>query len=174
MENISENTSRKRGRPPTIPERERRMVTETERNRSARHRNNAVYSTRVVVWAADDPRFEWLCSDGPTIMQGQGHMRRTILAELGRIEDAEDREAMALYLCEHQPTTRQAVAMIRQFRLGTQPPGSTAQLTAVLRRTINTYLDEHHPLTWEEVREALYALLRDVDQTAYDDETTED
>ena len=61
-------------------------------------------------------------------------MRHTILAELGRIDDEQAREVMALYLCEHKPTTRQAVALIRQYRLGTRPQGSPRQLAAVIQR----------------------------------------
>jgi len=36
----------------------------------------------------DDPRFEWLASDGATRKQGKGYMRHTILTELGRIDEA--------------------------------------------------------------------------------------
>jgi hypothetical protein len=89
-------------------------------------------------------------------------MRHTILAELGRIDDEQEREAMALYLCEHKPTTRQAVALIRQYRLGTRPPGSVVQLADVIRRAIATYQAEHEPLTDDEVYQALHDVAHEV------------
>jgi hypothetical protein len=162
MENISENTPRKRGRPPTLPAAERRISMQEQRNRSPRHRNNYLYAIRAISTLCDDPRFEWLLSDGPTLMAGKGHMRHTLLSALGRIDDEQDREAMALYLCEHQPTTRQAVALIRQVRLGTRPQGSSAQLAEVLRRTIATYQAEHEPLADDELVQALHAVTHDI------------
>ena len=74
-------------------------------------------------------------------------MRHTILAELGRIDDEQAREAMALYL-QHKPTTRQAVALIRQYRLGTRPQGAP-QLAAVIQRAIATYQAQTQHLNHE-------------------------
>jgi hypothetical protein len=162
-EKFSKNTPpRKRGRPPKLPAWERALSRQGSEGKSARCRNNILYQTRVVSWAADDPRFEWLSSDSATILQGRGHMRSTILAELGRIEDEHDREALALYLCAHQPTARQAIALLRQYRLGTCPRGSAAQLTDILRRTVATYQAEHTGLTDDEVYQALHDVAHEI------------
>ena len=69
---------------------------------------------------------------------------------------------MALYLCEHTPTTRQAVALIRQYRLGTRPAGRVGQLAAVISRAIATYQAEHVPLTDDEVSQALHDVAHEV------------
>jgi hypothetical protein len=172
MEKISQNPPHtKRGRPRTIPEWERQLNTDVSTRCSPRHLNNTVYETRAVAWVSDDPRFAWLCSDSATIMRGEGHMRRTILAELGRIDDAQDREAMALYLCEHQPTTRRAVTLIRQYRRGTRPPGSVLQLADVISRTIATYQAEHAPLSALEVWQVLLDVMHELTAAEADEGT---
>jgi hypothetical protein len=163
MEDISENPPRKtRGRPPKIAEWEWRISRQGDEPRSSRHHYNHVYEARVVSWVMSDPRLEWLSSDSATLMQGKGHRRHTILAELGRIDNAHDREAMALYLCKHQPTTRQAVALIRQYRLGTRPPGSIVQLADVISRAIAIYQAEHVPLSPDEVSQALHDVAHEI------------
>jgi hypothetical protein len=155
MEKISQNPPRQhRGRPRKAQPWEWALVVNTS-GTSHRHKAGAIYEARALSSVRDDPRFAWLASDGATIMQGKGHMRHTILTELGRIDDAQQREAMALYLCEHKPTTRQAVALIRQYRLGTRPAGSLVQLAAVISRAIATYQAEHVPLSDAEVSQAL-------------------
>ena len=163
MENISQNPpSKKRGRPCTIPEWERRLNHDVYARRSPRHLNNTVYKTRAIALVKNDPRFEWLLSDEATIMQGKGHMRQTILSELGRIEQAHAREAMALYLCEHKPTARQAIALIRQYRRGTRPRGSVLHLADVISRAVQTYQAEHVPLSDDEVYQALHDVAHEI------------
>ena len=121
-----------------------------------------IYEARALSGMLDDPRFEWLCSDGVTIRQGKGHMRHAILAALGRIDDEQERAAMALSLCAHKPTTRQAVALIRQYRLGTRPPGSVRQLADVIRRAVATYQAEHVPLSADEVYQGLHDVAHEI------------
>jgi hypothetical protein len=162
MENISDNPPpKKRGRPRKAQPWEWALVVNTS-GKSHRHKAGAIYEARALSSVMDDPRFEWLWSDGATIKQGKGHMRHTILTELGRIDDEEEREAMALYLCAHQPTTRQAVALIRQYRLGTRPPGSIGQLADVISRAVATYQAEHVPLSADDVYQALHAVAHEV------------
>lgn len=155
MEKISETTPRKPGRPRKAQPWEWASVHNTH-GKSHRHKADAIYEARALSGILDDPRFEWLCSDGATIRQGKGHMRHTILAELGRIADEQDREVLARSLCEHKPTTRQALALIRQHRLGTRPPGHAAQLADLLRRTITTYQAEHTPLAEDDIVQTLH------------------
>ncbi len=108
-----------------------------------------------------DARFAWLCSDKAPNGNPKGHVRRTILAELGRIEAEEERGQIALRLCELKQPTREAVAMVRHFRLGS-PPGTPEQLADALRKTATAYLQSHAAMTWAEVREALESLVGDI------------
>jgi hypothetical protein len=163
MENISEK--RPRGRPRKATRAEWASTIDVH-GKSYRRKANYIYEIRAIGRISDDPRFEWLCSDGPTIMAGKGHMRRTILSELGRIEDAEEREQLALYLCELQPTTREAIAILRRYRIGRPPPGTVDGLADGLRTTLNTYLRTHTELSWDDVREALAILRGDVEAAA--------
>jgi hypothetical protein len=154
MENISQKTVR-RGRPRKATDAEW-SITVDRQGHSYRDKANYLYRIRAISHLYGDPRFAWLCNDSETIMRGEGHMRQTILGALGRIEDVDEMEAMALVLCEYQPTTRQALAMIRQFRLGTRPLGTLTQLADLLRRTIATYQVEHAPLAVDDIVQALH------------------
>jgi hypothetical protein len=62
---------------------------------------------------------------------------------LGRIANDEELRAVARRICEHKPTTKDAVVMIRRFRLGRQPKGDANDLTDRLIDLISTYLDSH-------------------------------
>jgi hypothetical protein len=168
MENISENPQRKRGRPCKIPEWERRLAHEGRTaGRSPRQQNNDIYQTRALAQLMQDPgqRFGWLCSDESAVMRGEGRMRNTLLSELGRIDNEQTREMLALMLCETQPTTREALRVLRRVRLQRVPLGNRWQLAEVIRRAIHTYLGEHERLPWADVRQALYEVLADVDAT---------
>ena len=95
MENISQKTSPPRGRPRKAPDYMWDLATRME------GRHLAPAPGQLPLWGApsvlgDDPRFAWL---------KQPH-RGTIGDELGRLDDDEDLRTMALYLCEHRPTTR--------------------------------------------------------------------
>jgi hypothetical protein len=151
MENISENTPRKRGRPRKASAITWQVVDQQEgRHTSYRHRANYIYGMRAINVLRDDPRFAWL------------HRARgtTLLDALGRIDDDQNLIAMALYLCEHQPSTRQAVALIREFRLDTRPPGTTDGLQATLEQALETYLATHADMPRAAVQQALAAVVR--------------
>ena len=127
MENISANsikpskTIRRRGvhRP-----RLRNWSEHTQRmygtpGLTRRQQDNCIYEARAMGQFMHDPaqRFHWLVSDQETVNQRKGTIRSTILSELGRIDDPDYREALALHLCATQPSTRRAVALIRKHRL---------------------------------------------------------
>ena len=73
-----------------------------------------------------------MLSSREEIMSGNGHMRHTILAELGRIEDEDDLRSIARQICELKPGSKEAVAMIRQWRTGKSPSGDAISLTNAL------------------------------------------
>jgi hypothetical protein len=106
-------------------------------------------------------------SSDQDIQNGTGHYRYAILYELGRIEDEDLREQVALHLCELKPTTRKAIALIRLCRLGKRPPATPHQLADALRKTMNMYLQEHEAMPWDDVRAALDLLRNAVDATEH-------
>jgi hypothetical protein len=145
-ETDSQNPRRRRGRPslwePGYLEAMERMGMFTETT-TRRGKNNICYRQRAValLGSGDNPEFHWLCG-GPAITKGgqAKAWRPSVLVELGRINDDEMLLALARRMCELKPTSRAAVAAIRQFRLGRSKPGSIAALTSKIRGTINAYL----------------------------------
>src|SRR5262249_50552009 len=151
MDNISQNTRRSRGRPRKAEGSMWDLVTQIEgRHTSHRHRADFIYGVRAVQVLRDDPRCAWL-------LRARG---TTITNALGRIDDDQNLIAMALYLCEYQPSTRQAVALIREFRLATRPPGTTDGLQATLEKALDTYMATHADMPREAVQQALEAVVR--------------
>src|SRR5579883_491971 len=75
-----------------------------------RNYRNALWAMRALGRLMDHglSSFEWLYSSDRVHT-----MRKMVLSALGRIEDEEEMVAMARELCQRQPTTRDAVAMIR-------------------------------------------------------------
>jgi hypothetical protein len=134
MENISQTSPpRKRGRPRKAAEAAWQIVDKVYPHTSHRLRANHLYGMRAYRVLHDDPRFAWVMAA----------RRDTILNELGRVSDDQNLRTIALDLCAHQPTTRQALARIRAFRQETLPPATACGLQAVLHTAIETYLAEH-------------------------------
>jgi hypothetical protein len=146
MENISENTPRKHGRPRKASAITWQVVDQQEgRHTSYRHRANYIYGMRAIEVLGTDPQFAWL----------HGEQVSTIVDELGRIDDTDDLRLMARHLCTHQPSTREAVALIRRFRFEAFPPGTIAGLVDTLARSLETYVRTHETMPWTAVRQAL-------------------
>lgn len=118
----------------------------------------------------DDWPYKWLCDETvkPVVY------RRTILTELGRIDDDDELREVAAYLCEHKPSTREAIGIIRRYRHGVKPADCTA-LTNTFIRTMNDYIGGHPDVTRQQI---LMAMQRCLDQfdvanpSAMDDERT--
>jgi hypothetical protein len=141
---ISEKFSekRKRGRPRLLHPDLREVYAQDQQYASERMIQNTSYYIRAFACLVDEPWAEWLI--GYTSQEGKpGKIRKTILAELGRLDDDTELVMMARAICAGHPNTRDALARIRQFRLGCMRVSSISQLTEVLRRTVNTYLCEH-------------------------------
>jgi hypothetical protein len=171
MENISQKPPAPRGRPRLSSTEFEDVATRFWAFGKTRHtRTNAVYRHRAIRQFIEDARFAWLCRD-PVPNGPDGTLRRTILTELGRIDDEGIREAIALDLCARQPTAREAVAQIRAYRLGRSPRGSVRQLYLALARTLQDYVVAHPDMPWEAVQEAVVALRVQVNSLAGQDET---
>ena len=90
-----------------------------------------------------DPRFAWV-ADGAKMTAGvRGAWKPGILTELGRIRDADTMRAVALRICELKPKTREAVAMIRRFRLNREPPANYLDLVHYLAKALDGYVAVH-------------------------------
>ena len=100
----------------------------------------------------------------------ENRFKRTILAELGRIQDNETMAKMAVDLCELKPITCDAVGMIRRFRLGGLPQASaTGLLHHIIEYGIGPYEVTHTGVTPQLVREALRELLGRIHSTLEDE-----
>ena len=100
------------------------------------------------------PELHWLL-DPEALRRRKPHVyRRTIVEELGRIEDDNRLLSVARQLCELKPRTSAAVAIIRKFRGVQKPP----DLVEALRCARHTYLRQHTELTLTDARDAVAAL----------------
>ena len=168
MENDSQNveTKKRRGRP-----RLKLFTPEVEAMyeacgvfdgvRTARTRQNVLYRQRAmdVLGVVRDERFKWLADFSKFDTDAPNAMKHSILAELGRIEDADKMRAVALQLCDMQPTAREAVQLIRNFRTGRKSAGDAQQLEAEIARVMADYLTRHPRMLFSRVCYALSSVL---------------
>jgi hypothetical protein len=174
---ISENSSKKegRGRPRVFDEGlEKVYRTECGSYASKRTAQNVHYYLRALTTLGflSEPfpaHLRWLCDPAKQGIKGQSDrrgFRKSVLAELGRIEDVESMDAVAQQICEIQPKTRHAIAMIRRVRTGGAKPGDTLQLGNALIKVLNDYRQRHPATTDNQVREALINVLSLIEEIA--------
>jgi hypothetical protein len=153
---ISETVSKK-GRPPRFDERYVAMLKglhpeiTTERGLlNLCYRQNAV----SVIRDAKSPKLNWLCDFEGMKAGRDDAWRPTILIELGKIDDHDAMLAIAERVCELKPGTREAVAMIRNYRLDEREP-DTLQLANEIIHTINDYWKRFPKLTQRQILSAI-------------------
>jgi len=95
----------------------------------------------------------------------RGAWKPGILAELGRIRDADTMRAVALRICELKPSTKEAVAIIRRFRLRREPPANYRALWMHLAKALDEYMNVHPSTPYEWKVKALRALANLVERT---------
>jgi hypothetical protein len=150
---ISEKFSEKpkRGRPtsfsPTAELMFRQMGIGSECT-TRRGKMNRWHAQRAFGVLHGDARFTWL-ADWEEMHTGNNRARWSILAELGRLRDADTIAIMALRICELKPKTTDAIAMIRRFRLGRKPAGDSEKLFDILARAVDDYRHAHQDATIE-------------------------
>lgn len=159
MENFSE--TRKGGRPKRITSELRRVVDFAVGNPNAteRTRHNKLFQMRAMNALGldvDNPpaAYLWIWGRPHVPRHGDHKVKWTVLAELGRIEDDDTLRAVAARVCELKPKTREAVQMIRRFRVGL-PQGSALDLANAVIKAINDYMNSHGGLTPDDIRDAL-------------------
>ena len=141
----------KRGRPPVFGPTSRAFIGDLFPDvKTYRGQSDLLYRQRAFNLLSKDGRFAWI-ADGVKAEAGSpGAWRPSILVELGRIPKSETMKAVAMRVCELKPKTKDAVAMIRRFRLGREPKGDYLQLLTQLEAALNTYLTAHPsaPTDW--------------------------
>jgi len=80
--------------------------------------------------------------------------KRTILHELGRLEDKELIREVACVICEHKLSTAKAIVYIRQFR-SKQKKGDKLQLANEIINKLNDYNIKHSDVDYFLMLEAL-------------------
>ena len=154
---ISEKFSEKpkRGRPPAMPAEWERLMVRAGAFGDAKSRRSHVDFWYVcgAISALEDTGhgfqepYAWLVNDK--------NIRKTVLAELGRIQDEEAIRLCAAKICELKPKTKDAVAMIRRWRGVNRKKPSCLDLTSEIIATVNDYLRRYPATTWQQVTTAL-------------------
>jgi hypothetical protein len=163
-EAASENMTphHKRGRPTLISEEVRAVFNMGNVGElSERSKQNFYHAMPACSLLHGDPRFAWL-----TEVKPNGRFARIgILSELGRIDNDEDIIAAALVVSEERPKTKDAMVRIRRFRTGKAPAYDPDALAHELIRVLDTYVESHPGIPWEDVEAAVEVVLVSV-QTA--------
>jgi hypothetical protein len=162
MGNISEKTNRC-GRPEKIRVNSKGSITdfvEWERmdyNKTDRTKMNEYYArvAQVALDYGDSDEFSFIISAVNATKPVFDTYKKTILIELGRLEDVDLIRKVASMICEKELTTTEAVAQIRQLRVGSKPKGSVYNLAKALAKSIDEYKSKHSDVTDEMVQESL-------------------
>ena len=90
--------------------------------KSSRHTQNRLYAVRALerMGLLDDAKLKQALVDRPALrwLVDEEGARWGILVELGRIRDPETFDGAVVWVLEHRPKSKEAVAWIRQFRAG--------------------------------------------------------
>ena len=149
----------KRGRPAEFTEEEMQQAElAAGRPMSKRQLQTVAYRQRAIRALIDDDRFSWLI-DRQASERGDGTWKPAILAELGRLDGPELIEAAALELCQRRPTTKEAIAFVRQLRGARPSPGTTKGLTDAIIHAIDSYRERRPGVGLQGVREAIWGVL---------------
>ena len=119
-----------------------------------RIRVNKMWTLKALRCIVDNPQpsLEWLLDESSS---PQG-WRKTILSELGRIEDEETFRAVARAICDLKPKTRDAIAMIWRSRLGRSPSASPRGLQSAIAAAVESYVMAHPEIPMSQIAAVLY------------------
>ena len=142
---ISETVSekKKRGRPKIVPDWETDLVKNMHDGDTVRSDQNNYYLLEAMNALDFDPEFAWLLPAHAEIKAGRATIRKTIMYELGRLQDAEVIRAVASRVCELKQKSKDAVAMIRRFRLGRGAKPDFIDLYMHIVNALDDYLIGH-------------------------------
>jgi hypothetical protein len=92
---------------------------------------------------------EWLLDDPRAIEWGRGRFKKkAIISELGKLRKGDLIIMAADEICRKKPTIRQAISMIRRYRLGRPQTPTTIDLAEAILVAVDRYL-KRHPATAE-------------------------
>jgi hypothetical protein len=143
----TEKFSKKKGRPKEYFDDCVDMVLKHTHITTRRGARNELSSGSAAVNLLDtgDPKYNYLLKP---------KMKRTILAQLGRISDKKLMFLVADRICEEKANTVQSVAYIRDL-FKTCKPADEYSLEKQLLRTINEYCRQHEDMTQPMVMDVL-------------------
>ncbi len=148
---ISEKSSekRKRGRPERFPPQLLEVYRQGSDGYTRRAHQNTGYHVAAFQALGDDPAYEWLM-DPKT-----GKVRRSILAELGRLEDPDAIRDIAGQICELRLKAADAIMAVRAVRLGKKAAADEDDLYERLVAFLDRYQRHHEGDSWQMVAVAL-------------------
>jgi hypothetical protein len=132
-----------------------------------RHAQNIAYRQEAVCVLSNHPerhKWTWIIDREACQRGDKRPWKSTILMELGRISDPDQMIEVARQLSniDPHPTAREAVAMIRRWRLGTQPAADPHQLSVTIGNTVQRYIDTHRDVDKDTVLAALEHVVKTV------------
>lgn len=162
-----ESDAKKRGRPPKIDAMSKGIIRAWFPDlKSSRARNDAYYFLRAFkTLLPDTPRdgIEWF-GNRKDIEAGKVDARVAIMTELGRIADDEEMYEVALEICRLKPKSKDAVVMIRAWRLGGKAKGNSDALANRIKQAIDDYTLSH-AVSRQEILAALQTVMAGIEDT---------
>lgn len=161
-ENVSDNPTRKRGRPALLGE-ERRVYRSLWPDHGGRSLQNQYYACLAGALLGDVPECAWLFEKDD---RGE-YLRWTLHQELGRFPSAEAALDAALAICESKPKVKQGVIFLRRWRLemaGKQPrlEGDPDALRDELLNVLNDFVTRYPKTRRAVILRVLDRVSRDV------------
>jgi hypothetical protein len=156
-------TKKKRGRPRRFTsewaEFQRSICCDVETERG----NQDILYRQTCLAVLDDGDYGYIFNKEDMIV-GKNTWRPTLMTELGRIDDDDEMRKIARRICEIKPkTTREAVYMVRRYRLGQSGEGNCLDLTIKIGNTVNEYWKRFPKTTIRQVVTALQNVMDEVE-----------
>lgn len=155
MSTISETVSEKpkRGRPKLYSDEVIRVHGEiwheTKTRRGLQNKSRQVRAMRALKEVSPEyAEFRWLIDPA-------GQVKQAIMYELGRLSDDADIVEWAKLLCDHKPKGKEAIAMIRRWRLGESSKEGALALGGILTRAIDDFCRRYPDTTAQQILAAL-------------------
>lgn len=152
---VTSETKRREGRPARFSDETMAFVaTLYPEVHSRRGLVDIAYRQRAIEVLKVIPACHWLCDFEGMVQGNDSAWQPGILMELGRIDDIDAMIAIAMQVCERQPSRKEAIHLIRRYRTAARPP-LPDQLTTEILGVINGYIRRYPQTTWPEVHDAL-------------------
>jgi len=152
---VTSETKRREGRPARFSDETMAYVAALYPEvRSRRGLVDIAYRLHAISLVKDIPACRWLCDFTDMQRGNDSAWQPGILTELGRINDNDDLIAIAMQVCERQPSRKEAIRFIRRYRTARRPPQND-QLTAEILGVVNDFIQRYPQTTLEAVNDTL-------------------